>query len=451
MARALVFLVCLAVGTAMAQPGYIRLQGDQFIDENGAPFFPMVMNYFIDFFYPSNAPPSLDPSAAELAPCGYGRSSFFGATGQCAYPSIAAGPASIVQDLHEMKAMGFNTIRYLSRVTKKAGDGHLLSIKAFPSGQDELFLNLDPPYDPQANLVFEFQMNTVLQVCSLANTVGMKVLFEIGGDVHALDLNADWPEIQDHLDYIEAIATFIEAQDVTNLLAYEFYGEPTFTDGRPEVLPKHTRAQICEIAHAWNQRLKQVDPGHLTTIGGVFMDDLWREGWDPLLLEVDFATMHLYLLHDRFEHDDDPSTFLDKATKRYADMLYEYDRFIRKPYIITETGFQGQDNPNGYPSYAYPYLLGSEQDQDDFLRATFPLVLGSRCAGYGWWVFQNIHWYADPPPWPPIPNDPNSPQDYSNGTMGSTNRAIPDRWTSSTVSRATRHCASRRRRPSSRG
>ena len=30
---------------------FITLQGDQFIDEHGEPFFPMIMSYYVDYYY----------------------------------------------------------------------------------------------------------------------------------------------------------------------------------------------------------------------------------------------------------------------------------------------------------------------------------------------------------------------------------------------------------------
>jgi hypothetical protein len=385
----------------MTRAQFITLQGDQFLDEHGEPFFPMIMSYYVDYFYTDNNEPDPYPTPAQVQALGYGRSSAIGFDGKYGYPSTE-GPGSILQDLAELKAQGFNTLRFVSNAKLMDGGGMGLEVKHHDSGQWEVYLPIEPPYLPDIDLnpTLWFHYQRILDVCSLAQIMDMKVLLEPFMNNDMLMVMPGDAALQDHVALLASLAAFIHANQVTNLLAYELFGEPTYGDW--SVPPVHTKAQICEIARAWNRALKDYDPDHLTTIGGVFFDDVFREGWDPLLLEVDFASMHPYPIPQLYEWMDDPQTHLDKTYERYLGLLYWYDRYLTKPYIISETGFQGE-NPFSHPSgnasewLVYPYgTLGDEEDQDDFLRATLPVLKGSRCAGYGWWLMQNTHWDPEP-------------------------------------------------------
>lgn len=176
----LITAALLPIG-ASAQLGYIHLQGDQFIDEHGDPFYPMVMNYYVDYFYQGTEGMfPADPTALEVGTLRFGRSSLWSCVGWYNYPPVQSQQA-FLQDMSEMKAQGFNTVRFVSNATKKEGvAGFNLSAKYHPSGQGGIAMNMDPPYDPDLNTnpVVWFHFNTILAVCSLANTLGMKVIVE---------------------------------------------------------------------------------------------------------------------------------------------------------------------------------------------------------------------------------------------------------------------------------
>ena len=96
----------------------------------------------------------------------------------------------------------------------------------------------------------------------------------------------------------------------------------------------------------------------------------------PHVLNVDFASVHAYPLVDAWEYDQDPTNFLNAATERYLNMFRHYDAYLRKPYILAETGFSAEDpfeacsmTPN--PLIGYPETcLGNESAQNDFILAT---------------------------------------------------------------------------------
>lgn len=320
-----VLLLVLLVATSTTYAQYITLQGDQFLDEQGEPFFPMIMSYYVDYYYPAGSPPdTIAPSAAEIQTLRYGRSSAIGLNGLFGY-TYSQGANSILQDLQELKAQGFNTLRFLSNV-KQIGDSDMgLLVKEHPSGQGQLLLPLEPPYVPDINVnpTLWFHFNRILDVCSLANSLGMKVLLEPFMNKAMLAGLPGDPGLEEHLELLEVLASFIHANQVTNLLAYELFGEPTYED--QWIDPVHTKAEICQIAKSWVSALKSNDPNHLTTIGGVQFDDVFREGWDPLILEIDFASVHPYPDVKQHEWEADPATYLDNAFERYLSLVAWYD------------------------------------------------------------------------------------------------------------------------------
>lgn len=381
----------------------ITLEGDHFYDEHGQPFFPMVMSYYVDQFYtgtPNSFP--ADPSPMQILDLGHGRSSLWSFSGQYNYPP-AEGAQRLLQDFSELKAQGFNTVRMVSNALKKADEpGFDLRVKHHPTGQHSVMLNMVPPYvaDIDVNPVVWFHFNTMLAVCSIANILNMKVVLEPVLGQALIDCMPGDAVNLDHRDFLSAFASFMHGHEVRNLLAYEFFGEPTPADRDPNGT-WHWKHEICELARTWNTAVKSADPDHLTTIGGFYHDDLMPQGWDPMLLEVDFASMHFYPLPDIYEWQQNPATYLEHTTERFLNMVRHYDRYLKKPYIIMETGFSGEDpfSPGGAPNPLIGYPLtcyGNELDQDDFLRATFPAIRDSRCAGWGWWIFMNMHWLPDP-------------------------------------------------------
>lgn len=402
--RLVFFMASLGMGIALSAQ-HIHLDGEQFIDENGQPFYPMIMNYYVDYVYDEVLHGQLtdpDPSPSMIGNFKIAQASEFGQTGGNDYTNIDNGIIRVDQDLHELQAQGFNTIRLIIVVFKKPGVGFKVRMKGFPSGQNQFWMNMDPPYDPQLNPVTAFHFDNTLEVCSLANTLGMKVMLMIADGWEILDPNGTPSPAQDYANYLTELATFIHAHDVANLLAYEFYGEPTYADEKSEHPPANTKAAICEMATLWHHAVKTRDPDHLTTIGGVGHDDPFREGWDPMLLPVDFASMHFYPDINYYEYLQSPADYHAWAYERYMNKVLLYDRYIKKPWVISETGMAA-DGPVG--GVAYPHISnGTEQDLDDLVRHSFPRIRSTRCAGYGWWLFQNQHGTDAPIGQPPYPH-----------------------------------------------
>lgn len=393
-------------GMASKGQNRISMAGDQFIDEQGSPFYPMVMNYYVNYaWYPSAPDPY--PDQVELQNVHMAQTSLYGAQGNYSYTNLLDGPTRIQQDLYEMKLLGFNTIRLVMTPLKKQGTGFRIEVSQFAapaSGQPNAEINLDPPYDPATNPVAAFHFNTVLAVCSLANTLDMKVLLitaDSPSDFPELIRgNAGSTEIADYSAYLLALAQFLHdpAHEATNLLGYDVYGEPGLAElgklkGSAEGM--HSKSEVCDIVDEWSAAIRAGDPQALITAGGYLMNDGMAGGWDPELSKIDFATFHIYPDQTIWEFEANPLTFRQKMIDRYNNQLSVMDRTLHKPYMIAETSYSAHDGP---APYVYPVsVLGNEADQDNFVQQTYPAVRATRACGYAWWDFQNKHWYPDPP------------------------------------------------------
>lgn len=411
--RAVIGRACLWGAVLGAVPvlaqGTITLQGDQFIDENGQPFFPMMMNYYVDYAWAGASPPDEAPTAAQLGDCYMSRTSLYTLQGAFNYPAPADGPQKIYQDLFEMKLMGFNAVRLIMTPTKQQGSGFTITLKKFfqpGSGQGDTFIRLDPPYDPATNIVAAFHFNNVLAVCNLAASLNMKVMLipadSPGSYPELIRGNAGDAQVQDVGDYFAALAKFLHDNGVTNLLAYDLCNEPSLAEDKIKTLAQgdyhamHTKAQVCDLAGYYAGRIREQDPGRLITIGIYIGRDPFRGGWDPMLTAVDFATVHLYPDLTEWEYALDPAMALQRAIDRYKDQIYIADRTIRKPFMMAETGFSAHDNDAGNHFYFPMSVHGNEADQADFVAQTFPAIRDSRACGYAWWDFGDKHWFSDP-------------------------------------------------------
>lgn len=336
-----------------AQERPISLQWDQFYDEHGEPFFPMIMNYYVQYAYPTTGSVTIpDPSPAEMATCRLVQNNFQGTSILYNYSDINQSTARILQDLYETKLLGFNTVRVVNTPKKKPGTGFLLPIRCFDCTDEvEEFANMDPPYDPTTDHMVAFHFDNILQFCSLANSLDLKVLLITADPMkdsypELMRGNAGSVEINDYATYLLALSTYLHANQVNNILGYDLYGEPSLAEDwikdqntDPNIVGidlMHTKYQVCEIVDQWVEKVHEGDPGSLTTIGFYPLRDPFAGGWDPLLSKIDYATVHIYPVLLKTEYNVDPIVARQRCIDRYLDQMFFVDQTVRKPYIVAE-------------------------------------------------------------------------------------------------------------------
>jgi hypothetical protein len=415
---ALLFLAIYSDVNAQCE-GYITLRGYQFYDECDQPFYPMLINYYVDLAYD----PAENPPPDDLTHTYFVRAGHYGCTGGYSSSSILNGPDDILQDFNEIKNLGFNTVRLLMVAGKKVwpnGEGFRVPVYNFDAGWDENtreILTIDPPYTYGSNPNMTFFFDKILEVINIANSVGLKIMLPTSNPGYLPGMPQNNPHtagaeqidgfagdafIQDNTDYYRALAEFINDNAVHNLFAYEPLGEPTYSENSLKPEKKHTKSEACAIAEEWNTAIKNADPNHLTTVGAANIDDA-QGAWDPTLMPVDFINAHMYPGPMKYEWLDDPATFLQKATKRYRDKIYIFDNCFKRPYVFAEIAFPGEDKDGGNTGCIYnPYnddleypkmVYGDEEDGAEFIRQTYPLIKSTGASGCGWWDFQNKNWF----------------------------------------------------------
>jgi len=387
---------------SFAQERPISLQWDQFYDEHGEPFFPMIMNYYVQYAYPTTGSITIpDPSPAEMATCRLVQNNFQGTSILYNYSDINQSTARILQDLYETKLLGFNTVRVVNTPKKKPGTGFLLPIRCFDCTDEvEEFANMDPPYDPTTDHMVAFHFDNVLQFCSLANSLDLKVLLITAdpmknGYPELMRGNAGSPEMNDYSAYLAALTAFLHANQVNNILGYDLYGEPSLAEdwikSNYGAAAMHKKDETCAIVDQWVAAIHAADPGRLITVGFYPLRDPFPGGWDPLLSKIDFATVHIYPVLSKSEFNVDPVVARQRCIDRYLNEMYFVDQTVRKPYIIAETSYSAHDGSG----YIFPWVsYGDEGDQNDFVQQTFPVIRDSRACGYAWWDLQDHHWYS---------------------------------------------------------
>jgi hypothetical protein len=183
---------------------------------------------------------------------GFGRYVFYCADEEYDFP-VDQGALSVLQDLKEMKADGFNTVRLINFVIKKTLEaGFTVKIDLYPLPNDNEYVNMYPPYsgDPAINPVCAKYFDMILQTCTMANSLDMKVSVEVvTGDAIVTATVGDAMN-NDQIAFLQAFASFIHAHQVHNLIGYEFAGEPTLASANIPTL--RTRHDLCELVTSWN-------------------------------------------------------------------------------------------------------------------------------------------------------------------------------------------------------
>ncbi|MBL0341679.1 MAG: hypothetical protein IPP71_12500 [Bacteroidetes bacterium] len=110
----LLWKITFAQGT-----GFITLNGRQFHDKTGAPFFPMVMNYHVNIVHDQQGP---NPQYKVVRSLDYG-------TDKCSLEggySFADCENSLIDDFARISQMGFNTVRIIGDLSPfRRGNGFL--------------------------------------------------------------------------------------------------------------------------------------------------------------------------------------------------------------------------------------------------------------------------------------------------------------------------------------
>lgn len=378
----------------------VTLVGKQFKDENGNPFYPVVCNYILDYGY------DLGSSSYFLMP-----HHKYGTTWLDDCSTLSECQNRIQEDFHEIKLMGFNTIRLVGSDPVKKTLGYATSTTSpvdyitnfaiqyeeFPNptpwedGAAYHQLVIYPPYDssnPDLMMIFS-QLEVIL---SMAEAEGLKIILVTGGGNFLLS-NTVVTSDQQANDYANLLSAYSDYFSTNStIMAYDLFNEPHYTD----LAYPHEKHEICDWTTSWYNAIKSNDPNkHLVTMGTGHIYNLWE--WDPAVMKLDFLSEHIY---PSFDEKDDYANISMK--NRYHDIISWISKNSPMPWIIGETGFAASNGANSsYPPdpviYNFaPYVWGTENDQADFAEFSLNDVRDAGSSGFSWWQFQDVFWFGPP-------------------------------------------------------
>ena len=108
------------------------------------------------------------------------------------------------------------------------------------------------------------------------------------------------------------------------LFAYDFMNEPLYFDD----CPKRKKNEAYKIVCEWKQLMNEYAPNQLFTIG--FSEPIEVFEWDPSILPVDFVEIHTY------------------HPLRVPNEIYWYSKYIHKPWMIGETALPADNDSISY-------------------------------------------------------------------------------------------------------
>ncbi len=383
----IIFIRILSGESTLAQgTGYFTIKGKLFYDPQGQAFYPLIINYSCDVTYDhSNA----NPTANDLfiSPLwGYG----INKDGYDCNDLQSCVHTQIHNDFIKIKSMGFNTIRL-------NGVGFCKNIDAIGgvinpvNSYDNLFtfpqFRIMPPYNTgNAQIVFDL-LSEVLQeaeACSLA------VLLNENYQGYIILPTPNWQaNVDDYAEYLKEKAKYFK--NFHNLLAYEILHEPNFY-----VSPIRTpsKFEVCNHFAKWYDSVKDNDPNHLITYGGLIGDVF---AWDPAVSKADFYAPHLYSTWGEGEVPATGTYDLTITQNRLQGYLYYLNKTATKPWVVGETGFSAIDDDAGYTTTGQdvpPFVDGTISEQADYAVNSKNWVRDCDASGYGWWNFQENNWYT---------------------------------------------------------
>lgn len=364
--------------------GYVRVEGDHFLDENGDPFYPMVCNYFVHMPYQGTPP---DILTCRVVP-GFGNA--FNPNGDgWGEQGLEQAVKRIENDFHQVKSMGFNAIRLMSVLKYEydpdIGDVALFTRQhVFPptylGSSDRSFPFLQPyANDPGV----EHVLNQIALILDKAALAGLKVILV---PVQGSETFSTWDGV---IKLIEVLQLFGDRfKEHPALMAYDLYNEPAYFD-----LYDHTKEWICEKVEAVYDELKTADPNHLITVGGISVVEVFE--WDPTILKLDFWSPHLYPIYQSRR-----TITYAQALENVHSQLTWLQNNMGGAWMIGEFGFVAND--------AEPLHLvyGTEAEQASFTAAVLQMTRDAGAAGFSWWTFGDVFHYPEPPV---IDDDTNHP------------------------------------------
>jgi hypothetical protein len=406
--------------TAAGHAQFVTLEGKKFMS-GGQEFYPVAMNYSVLLTRSNSVQGQPSPAQIYYAPdASFGPSRDFDCLGETNCRD------RLLTDFQKVRSMGFNTVRITGclavryRDTPEYGNDERrfnLEIYRNPIQSDgnhdaghvtvDMEQGMDGPYSQR---LFDL-INGVLDVAQEAD---LKVILLVAGpggrkpveNRRYMYETFDQQAVDDYANYLAHLATAMQGHPA--LLAYDLFNEPQFNSleyqqcslpdpnaqlGEVRICgDKWHKEDICSFTDQWYTAIKQHDPDHLVTLGGLGLYEL--EVWDMGALHLDFYSLHIYPYPDYRGNWSDP-----QSRARLQAEFYWFSQTCPMPWIIGEIGYSANDDEHpphtgmGPQYHQYPYMDGTEADQADFVQWSLDITRQYGGSGWSWWYFQEFRWW----------------------------------------------------------
>ncbi len=299
--------------------------GDFYLDSKL--FYPLVLNYHI----------SLHGNTEKIWPSPYRgyypKSTFTSNEEDVCLKELKA-------DFDMIKDMGYNTVRIVGVGEEKVEDkiAGTLSITTI-NGTENYYNPLKDDKD------YEKYFHALDVIFSSAEKAGLKVIF----------LVRLYHEIPATENYFEKILKRYKSN--STIMAYDLFNEPLYFDSL-----ERDKKDVYMITKKWYELVKKNSPDQLCTIGLTGVREVLE--WDPNLLNVDFISFHPY------EYEPD----------QVRNEIYWYGKFVKKPWIIGETGIAADNDSISY------------DEQKKFAELSIKQTYNCGGIGYSWWQYKDVEW-----------------------------------------------------------
>lgn len=324
---------------------FISIQNKQFFI-NGLRFIPMVMNYTVNIRYEGSENFWVSPSMSYYTtPVG----------SNCKTKEDCF--QDLLRDFNQIHRLGFNTVRIVDLE---------FGVKDMEYSKDEAgTIDISYYYGPLKFHPFvppfEDHFKLIDQILKAASQTKLKVILLSGGKQIE-----KFPLSESYKIYLEYLAR--RYQNEPNLIAYDLINEPSYFHKGPD--KKETQL----LVQKWSNAIRENTSHQLITIG--FGESHTIFDWDPMMLDLDFYSFHIY-----------PGP--DGKMDNFLNQVYWISKVSDKPWIIGETA---------YPATTLNVQKGNNgsiEKQTKFFEESYKFCLDCGGQGYSWWQYHDVSWSPD--------------------------------------------------------
>ena len=314
--------------------GFVYLENDSFRLAEST-FFPKLMNYII-------CPREIDGRIILSPSLEYDDPAVFDSNTEIESEERLRTHFKVI------KKMGFNSLRLV-------GLNQLDLIEADFETSIEVFQNRDRGNRQLNEKLTDDLVAALRKVVEIAREEELRIMLLLPKPMK--NLNYSFKKKK----YVEKILkTFSETPTI---FAYDFFNEPIYFDNEEQENSKdrfREKSNAKALVEKWLKQMKSYAPNQLLTIS--FAEPIEVFEWDPSILPVDFVSIHTY------------------HPLRVPNEIYWFSKYIKKPWIITETSLPADND-----SIAYA-------DQVLFLKEALQRTINCGGIGFGWWQYQDVKW-----------------------------------------------------------